>query len=226
MDWNRDGEIDNSELRLTGLILAQSALIGVAVGVFDSGIWLPAGQTEDSWVNGMTYSMAALAVQVVAFYIFKMFFERSMQQRVSMQNRQKEYEMRLRGMQGDHEQRRMELQLRVQEMQLERDLATFRDNPNQTHFQPTSTQTPQPPELRQNSTPSGAMSLGLDSLSHQQIVPPRTLGADSQAAYDWAMQNEVAANQELHYMADEINNNGARLKKDGTPDLRYKSREN
>ena len=226
MDWNRDGEIDNSELRLTGLILAQSALIGVAVGVFDSGIWLPAGQTEDSWVNGMTYSMAALAVQVVAFYIFKMFFERSMQQRVSMQNRQKEYEMRLRGMQGDHEQRRMELQLRVQEMQLERDLAAFRENPNQTHFQPTSTQTPQPPELRQNSTPSGAMSLGLDSLSHQQIVPPRTLGADSQAAHQWAMPHEATANKELHHMADEINNNGARLKKDGTPDLRYKSREN
>ena len=33
MDWNADGQVDNAELRLTGLILAQSALIGVAVGV-------------------------------------------------------------------------------------------------------------------------------------------------------------------------------------------------
>ena len=217
MDWNGDGEIDNSELRLTGLILAQSALIGVAVGVFDSGIWLPAGQTEDSWVNGMTYSMAALAVQIVAFYIFKMFFEQSMRQRVSMQNRQKEYEMRIRGMQGDHEQRRMELQLRVQEMQLERDLAAFKQNPQSGYFQQPAT----PPEIQDTPTPSGAMSLGLDTLSHQQIVPPRNL--ESQRVVDWAMHNEVKSNQELHQMADEINDNGVRLKKDGTPDLRYKS---
>tara|TARA_R110002051_G_C8722445_1_gene496874 strand:- start:228 stop:905 length:678 start_codon:yes stop_codon:yes gene_type:complete len=225
MDWNADGEIDNSELRLTGLILAQSALIGVAVGVFDSGLWLPAGQTEDSWVNGMTYSMAALAVQIVAFYIFKMFFEQSMKQRVSMQNRQKEYEMKVRGMQGDHEQRRMELQLRIQEMQLERDLASFRDNPSQSHFQQL---TEQPPEIRQHQTPSGAMSLGLDSLAHQahqQIIPPRNLST-SQEAYEWAMKNEVKSNEELSRMADELNNNEARLKKDGTPDLRYKGKEN
>lgn len=210
MDWNADGEIDNSELRLTGLILAQSALIGVAVGVFDSGIWLPSGESQDSWVNGMTYSMAALAVQIVAFYLFKMFFEQSMRQRVSMQNRQKEYEMRIRGMQGDHEQRRMELQLRVQEMQLERDLAAFKQNPTGYFQQPTS-----PPELQQHSTPSGAMSLGLDTLAQQpqSVVPPRNL-------------------DEIYQLADSLQNMPTpppdgkpttKLKKDGTPDLRYKS---
>lgn len=209
MDWNNDGEIDNSELRLTGLILAQSALIGVAVGVFDSGIWLPAGDTQDSWVSGMTYSMAALAVQVVAFYLFKMFFEQSMRQRVSMQNRQKEYETRIRGMQGDHEQRRMELQLRVQEMQLERDLAAFKQNPTGYSQQPNP-----PPELQQHHTPSGAMSLGLDSLTQQpqSVVPPRNL-------------------DEIYRLADSLQTMPTppadgkptmRLKKDGSPDLRYK----
>ncbi len=212
MDWNADGEIDNSELRLTGLILAQSALIGVAVGVFDSGIWLPAGQSQDSWVSGMTYAMAALAVQIVAFYIFKMFFEQSMQQRVRMQNRQKEYEMRVRGMQGEHEQRRMELQLRIQEMQLEKDLAAFRQNP-QGYFQ----QPAEPPQLQQHNTASGAMSLGLDTLTQQQqsVVPPRNL-------------------DEIYQLADSLQNMPTpppdgkpttRLKKDGTPDLRYKSKE-
>ena len=85
MDWNRDGEVDTSELRLTGLILAQSAMVGLAVGVFDSGVWLPAGASGDSWMNGMTYAMGALAVQMLGFYIFKMFFEQSMQQRVYQQ---------------------------------------------------------------------------------------------------------------------------------------------
>ena len=61
-------------MKMTGLILAQSALVGVAVGVYDAGIWLPAGSAGDSWVNGMTYSMGALAVQTIAYYFFKMFF--------------------------------------------------------------------------------------------------------------------------------------------------------
>ena len=40
------------------------------------------------------------------------------------------------------------------------------------------------------------------------------------------MKNEVKSNEELSRMADELNNNEARLKKDGTPDLRYKGKEN
>ena len=34
------GQESDAEIRLMGLILSQSALIGVAVGVFDSGLWL------------------------------------------------------------------------------------------------------------------------------------------------------------------------------------------
>ena len=72
----------SQDMKMTGLILAQSALVGVAVGVYDAGIWLPAGSAGDSWVNGMTYSMGALAVQTIAYYFFKMFFEQQMQERV------------------------------------------------------------------------------------------------------------------------------------------------
>lgn len=195
MDWNRDGQVDSSELRLTGLILAQSALIGVAVGVFDSGIWLPAGATGDSWVNGMTYSMAALAVQVLAYYLFKMFFEQGMMQRVNQQNMQRDRDMRLRSIQSEHEQRRIDMELRIQEMQLQRELAMFSQNPEAwaatqaTAVQPTS----------QTITSTGAMSLGLDSLAtnipdSSTFIAPRSLD----------------------------DNTPIPLKKDGTPDLRYK----
>ena len=34
---------DTDDMKMTGLILAQSALVGIAVGVFASGLWLPAG---------------------------------------------------------------------------------------------------------------------------------------------------------------------------------------
>lgn len=196
MDWNRDGQVDSSELRLTGLILAQSALIGVAVGVFDSGIWLPAGATGDSWVNGMTYSMAALAVQVLAYYLFKMFFEQGMMQRVNQQNMQRERDMRLRSIQTEHEQRRIDMELRIQEMQLQRELAMFSQNPEAwatTQQGTTSTSASKP------SSPGGAMSLGLDSLAtnipnSDTYIAPRNLDETPSVP----------------------------LKKDGTPDLRYK----
>ena len=37
---------DKSEMRLTGLILTQSALIGAAVGIFDAGICYPAVRVQ------------------------------------------------------------------------------------------------------------------------------------------------------------------------------------
>ena len=66
---------DKSEMRLTGLILTQSLLIGAAVGIYDAGIWLPGGKEAGHYVNGITYAMGALAVQILAYYLFKMFFE-------------------------------------------------------------------------------------------------------------------------------------------------------
>tara|TARA_R100000988_G_C3989208_1_gene161636 strand:- start:262 stop:894 length:633 start_codon:yes stop_codon:yes gene_type:complete len=208
MDWNNDGQVDNAELRLTGLILAQSALIGVAVGVFDSGIWLPAGN-GDHVVNGMTYAMGALAVQILAYYVFKMFFEQSMKVRVNTQNLQRDREIRLRSMQTEHEQRRIDMELRIQEMQLERELMAFKQNPSLL-MQETIT-VPAPPKPQ-----SGVMSLGLDRIGNTQetYTPPRVV------------QNPGVTTLSLNQMADDLveeeNNSKVRLKKDGTPDLRYK----
>ena len=74
-------EINHSEaeIRLLGLILTQSALVGLAIGVFDSDIWL---NNDDALVNGFTYAMAAFFIQGIAYYFFKMFFEQNMQERV------------------------------------------------------------------------------------------------------------------------------------------------
>tara|TARA_B100002019_G_scaffold268560_1_gene260639 strand:+ start:219 stop:851 length:633 start_codon:yes stop_codon:yes gene_type:complete len=209
MDWNNDGQVDNAELRLTGLILAQSALIGVAVGVFDSGIWLPAGD-GDHIVNGMTYAMGALAVQILAYYVFKMFFEQSMKVRVNTQNLQREREIRLRSMQTEHEQRRIDMELRIQEMQLERELMAYKQNPSLL-MQETIT-VPVPPKPQNT-----VMSLGLDKLGNnqQEYTAPRVV------------QNPGVTTLSLNQMADDLvkeeNKSKVRLKKDGTPDLRYKN---
>ena len=57
-----------------GLIISQSALIGVAVAIFDSRLWLV---NDETWMNGLNYAMGAFALQGLAYYLFKMFFERN-----------------------------------------------------------------------------------------------------------------------------------------------------
>ncbi len=215
MDYNRDGQVDSSELRLTGLILAQSALIGVAVGVFDSGIWLPAGSGNHT-VNGMTYAMGALAVQILAYYLFKMFFERSMKDRVNTQNLQRDKELRMRDIQTTHEQRRIDMELRVQEMQLEREMMMFRQNPELFLSAQETVTVPVPPRPNQTQLNNGgSMSLGLDKLHQQpqQYVAPRVTNTQAQ----------VDAMSDVGFVQ---NQNDIRLKKDGTPDMRYYNGKN
>lgn len=55
-------EQHDAEIRLMGLILAQSILVGVAIGVFDSKVWLT---DETPWLNGFTYAMGAFLYKVL-----------------------------------------------------------------------------------------------------------------------------------------------------------------
>jgi len=109
-------EHNEAEIRLMGLILAQSALVGLSIGVFDANLWLI---SENAVMNGFTYAMAAFFVQGIAYYFFKMFFEQNMQDRVRMTTMERERQMRYRGMQHMFDQRRSEMELRIQEKQLE-----------------------------------------------------------------------------------------------------------
>ena len=121
-------EINHSEaeIRLLGLILTQSALVGLAIGVFDSDIWL---NNDDALVNGFTYAMAAFFIQGIAYYFFKMFFEQNMQERVKMQNIERQRQSRFKNMQSTFDNRRAEMELRMQEAQLEAELRWMESNP-------------------------------------------------------------------------------------------------
>ena len=120
---------DTDDMKMTGLILAQSALVGIAVGVFSSGLWLPAGDDGKSWQSGTTYAMAALAVQTIAYYLFKMFFEQQMRERVRMTNIERQRTSKYRNMQQSFDHRRAEMEIRLQEAQLERELRWMEANP-------------------------------------------------------------------------------------------------
>ena len=156
---------DSSEMRLTGLILAQSALVGVAVGIYDAGIWLPAGTTENHWVNGMTYSMGALAIQMLAFYVFKMFFEQQMIEKARMSDMQRTRNHAFREQQFNYDNRRMDMELRMQEMQLEKELLMLQQDPNQI------LQGPEPAMPRHIAIQSETLSMGLDNIQQVDDTP-------------------------------------------------------
>lgn len=122
-------EHNEAEIRLMGLILAQSALVGLSIGIFDADLWLI---STSPVMNGFTYAMAAFFVQGIAYYLFKMFFEQNMQDRVRMTTMERERQMRYRGMQHMFDQRRSEMELRIQEKQLEAELAWMEENPGKS----------------------------------------------------------------------------------------------
>ena len=123
MNNNSDSD---AEIRLMGLILSQSALVGLAVGLFDADIWL---NNNDVLVNGFTYAMAAFFVQGIAYYFFKMFFEQNMQEKVRLQTIEKNRQSRFRSMQNQFDNRRAEMELRMQEAQLEAEIRWMEKNP-------------------------------------------------------------------------------------------------
>jgi hypothetical protein len=109
-----------------GLILAQSAFVGVGIGVFDAELWLI---SDTPMLNGFTYAMAAFFVQGLSYYFFKMFFEQNMQERVQATNVEKSRQHRYRQMQNTFDNRRSDMEMRMQEAQLEAEIRWMEQNP-------------------------------------------------------------------------------------------------
>jgi len=117
---------DDAEVRLMGLILAQSAMVGVAIGLYVSNVWIKA---EGTVLNGVLYGGTALGFQVIAYYVFKVFFQRGMDERARIQQAERSRSYRYREKQIDFDRRREELELRRMEMEMETELRYMEQNP-------------------------------------------------------------------------------------------------
>lgn len=122
-------DADQAEIRLMGLILTQAVSIGIAIAVFDAEYWL---KLDDPTVNGITYAMAAFAVQGVAYYLFKMFFQQGMDERARIAAQERQRRTRYRSMEMSFDRRRQDMEIRMQEAQLEAELNWMEQNPGQT----------------------------------------------------------------------------------------------
>ncbi len=118
--------VDQSEIRLMGLILMQSLNVGLAIGVFNAGIWIDLDSTP---LNAFTYAMGAFFVQGIAYYFFKMFFQQGMDDKARQSEMERERRNRYRSMEMTFERRRQDMELRMQEAQLEQELRWMEQNP-------------------------------------------------------------------------------------------------
>jgi hypothetical protein len=155
-------EQDQAEIRLMGLILTQAVSIGIAIGIFDADLWL---QLDDPTVNGITYAMAAFAVQGVAYYLFKMFFQQGMDERARMATQERERRMRYRSMEMNFDRRRQDMELRMQEAQLEAELNWMEKNPGQT-----------PPWIEQRVYSGGSTTTDFMPMTELKPTTPLSLG--------------------------------------------------
>ena len=213
---------DTNEMKMTGLILSQSALVGLAIGVYSSGLWMPAGSSASSTIDGMTYAMGALAVQTIAYYLFKMFFEQSMKEKVEVAELQRNRQNMYRQQQMGFDQRRADLELRQMELQLENELRMMHEDPNRV--------------LDNNQFfNGGAVSAGVKGDYHNTFNPglvpahgakneaPMNLGLSStQQAVDSLNQSNIPS-RTLPIPPRDGQPSNQRMKKDGTPDLRYRT---
>jgi len=77
-------EGDQLTLRIFTLLLVNSFLIGSAVAIHAQGIWFP---TEGAWPKlGGLWMMAATFVQMIAFMLYKVFFQERLEDQSYIQN--------------------------------------------------------------------------------------------------------------------------------------------
>ena len=153
-----------SEIRLMGLILVQAMSIGLAVGIFDAEFWIV---LESPAMNGVTYAMAAFAVQGLAYYFFKMFFQQGMDDKARMASQERERRMRYRSMENTFDARRQDMEMRMQEAQLETELSWMEANPGKT-----------PPWVEARMYGSGSDTIDFNPGMEEGDASPLSLGVD------------------------------------------------
>ena len=112
-------ETTADELRVLGLITFVSLLVGATIAVFDSGLWLKAGDTQ---TNAYTYAMAAFTLQGMSFVLYKLLMQDSMDHKAGFARMDRERTRRMQQMQQQMANRQMELEMRMQEAQFTRQM--------------------------------------------------------------------------------------------------------
>ena len=117
---------NTDELRILGLISFVSILVGCAIAVFDAEMWLVDTSVR---TNALTYTMGAFTLQGMAYFLWKMLAQDSMDQKASLANMQKNMTRQMQKQQMGFAQKQMEIEMRKQEMMFSHQLRQLEEDP-------------------------------------------------------------------------------------------------
>lgn len=117
---------NSDELRVMGLISFISILVGSAIAVFDAQLWLYA---ESTYTNAITYTMGAFTLQGISYFLYKMMFQDNMDHRAQFARMSRERQRRMTMMQGEFQNRQMEAELRMHQLQFDRQMDMLDQHP-------------------------------------------------------------------------------------------------
>ena len=123
---------NTDELRILGLISFVSILVGAAIAVFDAELWLV--DHESVRTNAITYTMGAFTLQGMAYFLWKMLAQDSMDQKASISNMQKNMSRQMQKQQMSFAQKQMEIEMRKQEMVFSHQLTQLETDPEVVQY--------------------------------------------------------------------------------------------
>ena len=110
---------DNTQtLRIFVLLLVNSFLIGAAVAIHKQGLWFP---DEDNWLKvGGLFMMAATFVQMIAFMLYKVFFQERMEDQTYIQGLVTQSRRNMKKMNAELQRFQMSLEMEGRKRQFEK----------------------------------------------------------------------------------------------------------
>ena len=117
---------NSDELRILGLISFVSILVGCSIAVFDARMWL---YDDETYTNAITYTMGAFTLQGMAYFIYKMLAQDSMDQKALLSNMQRSMSRQMQAQQMRFAQAQMEMEIKKQEVTFAKQMEDLEKDP-------------------------------------------------------------------------------------------------
>ena len=109
---------DNHTLRIFVLLFVNSFLIGAAVAIHEQELWFP---SEDNWFKvGGLFMMASTFVQMIAFMLYKVFFQERMEDQTYIQSLVSQSRRGMKKMNAELQKFQMSLEMETRKRQFEK----------------------------------------------------------------------------------------------------------
>lgn len=117
---------NSDELRIFGLITMVSVLVGCAIAVFDSKLWL---YDDHTYTNAITYTMGAFTLQGMGYFIYKLLAQDGMDQKAMLSNMQRNMTRQMQEQQMRFAQAQMNMEIKKQEASFARQMEQLEKDP-------------------------------------------------------------------------------------------------